>query len=110
MQGFRAKGLDEEWVVIYNAYMVDKIVTKRSEYHLVRKHTTITYLQDGKALGAYHREKEKALAKGLLISNFDSTVKKPKRIGMSDEAIKGISNVVRPKRVKILNGYVTAER
>ena len=50
MQAFTAKGLDVEWVVTCNGYILDKIVTKRSEYHLVRKHTTITYLQDGKAL------------------------------------------------------------
>lgn len=101
MQAFTAKGLDEKWDVVYNGYILDKIITKRSKYHLVRKHTTITYLQDGKALPAFHAEKKKALAKGLLISNFDSTVKKPR--------IVGVKAVVRPRRVKILNGYVTAE-
>ena len=101
MQGFRAKGRDEEWVVVYNGYILDKIVSKRNEYHLVRKHTTVTYLKDGKALPAYHREKEKALARGLEISNFDSTVRKPK---VYEKVAK-----VYPKRVKILNGYVTAE-
>ena len=101
MQAFTAKGLNEEWVVTCNGYILDKIVTKRNEYHLVRKHTTITYLQDGKALPAYYVEKKKALAKGLLISNFDSTVKKPKV---------SVWKVANRKRVKILNGYVTAER
>lgn len=101
MQGFRAKGRDEEWVVCWTGYILDKIVTKRNEYHLVRKHTTITYLQDGKALPAFHTEKKKALAKGLLISNFDSTVRKPKVVG--------VKAVVRPKRVKLFGQYVSVE-
>ena len=93
MQAFRAKGLDVEWVVTWNGYILDKIITQRSKYHLIRKHTTITYLQDGKGLPAFHTEKKKALAKGLLISNFDSTVAKPK--------IVEVKAVVRPKKVKI---------
>ena len=101
MQAFTAKGLNEEWVVTQAGFILDIIKIKTSEYAVTRKHTTTSYMQGGKALGAYHKEKEKALAKGLMISNFDSTVKKPK--------IVGVKAVVRPKKRKILNGYVTAE-
>ena len=96
MQAFTAKGLHEKWVITYNGYMLDKIITKTTEQAVIRKHTTTIYMQGGKALPAFQVEKKKALAKGLLISNFDSTVKKPK--------ICEKKAVVHPKMVKIL-GY-----
>lgn len=99
MQAFTAKGIHEQWVVTRNDHTLDKLVTKTTTQAVIRKHTTITYLQGGKALPAFHAERKKALAKGLEISNFDSTVEKPKvRMGMSA--------VIRPKRVKILGRYV----
>lgn len=101
MEAFTAKNKSEEWIITRNAHILDKIVTKTTKQAVIRKHTTITYLRGGMALPAYHVEKKKALAKGLEISNFDSSVRKPK--------IVEVKAVVRPKRVKILNGYVTAE-
>jgi len=93
MQAFTAKGLSEEWVITHNGNILDKIVSKTSNLAVTRKHTTITYMQGGKALPAFQVEKKKALAKGLEISNFDSSVTRPK--------IVEVKAVVRPKKVKI---------
>ena len=101
MQAFTAKGLKEQWVITHNGNILDKIVSKTTEHAVIRKHTTTTYLQGGKALPAFHAEKKKAAAKGLEISNFDRTVGKPK--------IYGVKAVVHPKRVKIFNRYVRLE-
>jgi len=98
MQAFTAKGTKEEWVITHNRNILDKIVSKTLKRAVIRKHTTITYMQGGKALPAFHAEKKKALAKGLEISNFDATVSKPK--------IVEVEAVVRPKRVKIFGQYV----
>lgn len=78
MQAFTAKGLNEEWVITRNAYILDKLVSKTTKQAVIRKHISIIYLNGGRALPAFHAEKRKALAKGLKITNFDSTVKKPK--------------------------------
>lgn len=110
MQAFTAKGTNEQWDVAYNGYVLDKIITKRSAYHLIRKHTTITYLQDGKALGAFHAEKKKALAKGLLISNFDSTVRKPRIVGVKAVVREKIVDLPRQiKMTKVLGRDVPVE-
>ena len=101
MQAFTAKGIHEKCVIAHNAHILDKIIYKTTTQAVIRKHTTIAYLQGGKALPAFHAEKKKAWAKGMEISNFDSTVKKPK----IDEKVA----VVHPKMVKILNQYVPVE-
>jgi len=101
MEAFTAKGISEEWVITRNDHTLDKIVSKTTERMIIRKHTTITYLRGGMALPAFYAEKKKALAKGLEISNFDSSVTQPK--------IYEVKAVVHPKRVKILNRYVSLD-
>ena len=101
MQAFTAKARGEEWVITMNGYTLDTIKTKSTDYAVTRIHTTTTYMQGGKALGAYHREKEKALVKGLLISNYDSTVKKPKECVVDLPGQLGM--------VKVLGQYVPVE-
>jgi len=93
MEAFTAKNNNEEWVITRNAHILDKILTKTTKQAVIRKHITITYLRGGMALPAFHAEKKKAVAKGLEISNFDSTVKKPEHLW--EKA------VVRPKRIKL---------
>ena len=101
MQAFTAKGLKEKWVITHNGNILDKIMYKTTELAVTRKHTTTTYMHGGKALPAFHAEKKKALAKGLLISNFDRTVGEPKRME--------VKAVVRPKMVKVFGQYIPLE-
>lgn len=110
MQAFTAKGTDEQWDVVYNGYILDKIITKRSEYHLIRKHTTITYLRDGKALGAFHAEKKKALKKfgKENMGNYDSTVKKPRIVGVK-AVVRPKKNIEKPKMMKVFGRWVPVE-
>jgi len=101
MQAFTAKGLREQWVITQNGHMLDKIIYKTTDLAVTRKHITTTYMQGGKALPAFHAEKKKAVAKGLEISNFDSSVTRPK--------IVEIKAVVRPKKVKMFGTYLSLE-
>ena len=105
MQAFTAKARGEEWVITQNGYTLDIIKTKSTEYAVTRKHTTTTYMQGGKALGAFRREKEKALARGMEISNYDRTVSRPvskEKVHISlPKKIVEVKAVVRPKRVKL---------
>jgi adenine specific DNA methylase Mod len=93
MQAFTAKGTNESWHVERNGQMVYKVVNKTTKELIILSRIMKTYRNGGKALPAFHAEKKKALAKGLEISNFDSTVSKPK--------IVDVKAVVRPKKVKI---------
>lgn len=99
MQAFTAKGNKEEWMVTRNAHILDKTVTKTTERRIIRKHITTTYLDAGKALPAFYAEKRKAQNKGLQITNFDSTVKKPEM-----QLVKAVV-----KKAKVFGRYVPVE-
>jgi hypothetical protein len=102
MKAFIAKGLNEKWVITRNAHVLDKLVTKTTKQAVIRKHITTTYLTGGKALPAFRAEKKKALARGLEISNFDSTVKRPEE---KEYKVK----ITHPQKAKVFGQYVQLE-
>ena len=65
----------EEWIISRHGRRFRKAETKETSAAVVYRNTIKTYFDVIKALGAFHAEKRKAKAKGMAITDFDSTTR-----------------------------------
>ena len=81
MEGFIAEHPSgkEEWVISRHGRRFRKIETKVTDIALIHRNTVTTYFDAARAIGRFHAEKDKAKSKGLKVTDYDSTTRKPQR-------------------------------